>query len=325
MPPRKLGFTLIELLVVITVIGVLLGLLLPAVQAARSAARRSDCANRLKQIGLALHGYHDARKCLPPGNINQTAGHCPGMGEPETADSSGGGNWAIAILPFLEQENLFKNYHTKFANESPENRAVRETLVPAFVCPADLQPDEIAVPASGPANAQQASYAPGSYRAVCGASTDGMNFPAWELFYDYRYDKGPRKLRGPIHMVGVWGYHVETFDGIKDGLTNTLMIGESTTSTNRAYRTFWANSFAHFTMSGVTTQSRTLLGDYDQCVKLGGAGGAFACKFGWGSMHPGGLHFLLCDGSVRFVNTNVDMTLLQNMATIAGGESAVAP
>jgi len=317
---RREGFTLVELLVVITIIGILIALLLPAVQAAREAARRAQCANHLKQIALALHNYHAACGSLPHGNINRTAGNCPGMEEPTVSYSTRFGNWLIAILPYMEQGALFDRYSLGDLNESAENQAVRETSVAAYLCPSDSAPRRAAVPATGPAAAAGAKYMPGSYRAVSGRSDDGMNYLDSEMMYDFE-----TKSRGPIHIVGVWGYDTESIAGIRDGTSNTLMVGESTTRTSTGYRTFWAYSFAYYTMSGATAQSRTLLGDFDRCVEIGGAGGDIPCKRGWGGLHPSGMNFALCDGSVRFLADSIDMELLTGMATIAGGELANPP
>lgn len=320
MRARRIGFTLVELLVVIAIIGLLLALLLPAVQAAREAARRSHCSNNLKQIGLALHQYHETHRSFPPGNINRTAGNCPGMDEPATSYSTRFGNWAIAILPELEQAPLFAGYHPGLDNCGPENQAVRETSVATYVCPSDLDSRSLGVPATGPPAAAGARYMPGSYRAVSGRSDDGLNYLDSEMMFEYA-----SRSRGPIHMAGTWGFTVETFANIRDGTSNTLLVGESTTSTNTGNRTFWACSFAYYSLSGVTNQARTLLGDYDECVRQGGIGGEIPCKRGWGGQHPGGIHFAICDGSVRFVSNTTDLTLLGNLATIAGGEVALVP
>lgn len=314
------AFTLVELLVVITIIGILIGLLLPAVQAAREAARRAQCANNLKQIGLAIQNYHTAWGTFPPGNIQRTAGLCPGMSEPTVSYSTRFGNWLIAILPLIEQEALYNCYNMRYNNESPENQAVRETSVPVYVCPSDFAARAAAVPATGPAAAAQAKYMPGSYRAVSGRSDDGINFLDSEMMYSYA-----AKSRGPIHLVGVWGFDCESIANIRDGTSNTLLVGESTTRTSPGYRTFWAYSFAYYTLSAGTAQARTLWGDFDRCTAQEGSGGQFPCKRSWGGSHAGGAQFALCDGSVRFLTDGIDLVLFSNLATIAGGETASPP
>jgi prepilin-type N-terminal cleavage/methylation domain-containing protein/prepilin-type processing-associated H-X9-DG protein len=323
MRKRRAAFTIIELLVVIAIIGVLIALLLPAVQAAREAARRLQCANNLKQIGLALHGYHNAIGSFPPGNINRGAGLCPGAAEPVRSYSTQSGNWMIAILPYIEQRALFDQYDNHYANESPRNKQVRETIVPVYVCPADRNIGVLAVPATGPATLVGAKYAPGSYRAVSGWSGDGINFLDSEMMFDYK-----PAWRGPIHAVytsWAWGYKSEKCSDITDGLSNTLLVGESTTSTSLARRTFWAYSFAYYSMSGVTAQERTVWGDYDRCTACEGTGEEIPCKRQWGSGHSGGMNFVLCDGAVHFVRTNVDLNLLAKLATIGGDEPTPAP
>jgi prepilin-type N-terminal cleavage/methylation domain-containing protein len=319
-PSRARAFTLVELLVVIAIIGILIALLLPAVQAAREAARRAQCANNLKQIGLALHSYHAACGSFPHGNINRTAGLCPGMAEPAVSYSTRFGNWLIALLPYIEQSPLFDSYDLDYHNESPENRAVRETSVAAYVCPSDFAPETPAVPATGPAAQAGARYMPGSYRAVSGRSNDGVNYFDSEMMQSFEPD-----LRGAIHVVGVWGTTTERIADIRDGTSNTLMVGESTTRTSPARRTFWAYPFAYYTMSAATPQARTLMGDYDRCVEMGGAGGDIPCKRGWGGLHPDGLNFVLCDGSVVFLSDSVAPDLFGDLATIAGREVASVP
>ncbi len=318
MRTRNSAFTLIELLVVIAVIGVLVALLLPAVQAAREAGRRAQCTSNLKQIGLAVHAYHDTFGAFPHGNINRTAGNCPGMEEPVQSYSTRFGNWLIALLPYVEQTPLYDRYDLRFNNESPRNRPVREASVPVYVCPSDFDTGTPTIPASGPARYVGAKYMPGSYRAVTGRSDDGYNFLDSEMMFEYQ-----RKSRGAIHIVGVWKFSCESFRDVLDGNTNTLLVGESSTRTAPQYRTFWAYPFAYYSLSAVTAQPRTLWGDYERCVEAGGAGGEFPCRRSWGGLHPAGSHFVLCDGSVRFMPDSVDMVLLGNLATIAGNEVAV--
>jgi len=318
MHPRNTtrGFTLVELLVVITIIGMLIALLLPAVQAARAAARRVECAGRIKQIGLALLNYHTAHGTFPPGNVITEAGTCPGREVQSTSEDAG--NWLLAVLPYLEQDALFDDYDFSALNEGLPNQRVRETFVAAYACPSDLNADQLAVPGAGPAGPHQwnVPYMPGSYRGVSGRS-DGRRFLDSPEFASY-----PEPWRGPLHAVGVRGFEAERLKNITDGTSHTLLVGESTTATSAQWRTFWAYSYGFFSLSAVTPQTRVLWGDYDRCLGAEGTGRDMPCKRGWGSFHPGGLHFLLCDGSAQFVSHEVDTEVLAQMATIAGGEHA---
>jgi prepilin-type N-terminal cleavage/methylation domain-containing protein/prepilin-type processing-associated H-X9-DG protein len=316
---RRAGFSLMELLVVITIIGILVALLLPAVQAAREAARCLHCTNNLKQIGLALHNYHQAHGVFPPGNYAQTAGVCPGQNT--GAESEDRTNWLIAILPYVELESVHSQYNANAANESVANQAIREKSVPHYLCPSDVAPTTPVVPGRGPASADMKNvpYMPGSYRGVSGRS-DGLQFLDSGLNATY-----PRAWRGPLHVAGFLGFSSESLTEIRDGSSNTLLAGESTTSTSLSYRTLWAYSFAHYSLSAATPQARVLLGDFALCAATGGNGYGDPCLRGWGSFHPGGLNFALCDGSVRFLPTTIDMNLFAGLATIDGGEAAQAP
>jgi prepilin-type N-terminal cleavage/methylation domain-containing protein len=309
--PRR-GFTLVELLVVIAIIGVLVALLLPAVQAAREAARRSECQNNLKNIALAIHNYHDVIKTLPPGGI--TLGNCCGT------DSHT--NWAIAILPFLEQQNLFDLYDQNVPNEHANNANVRTRLVPTYVCPSDSSgPFNTLQPASG--NGSGLQYMPGSYRAVSGRA----NITAPLGWMDNSEGSAlPHTYRGPLHSV--WrqiNLDVEKFATITDGTSNTLMIGEYHTRTQPRRRTFWAYTYTSYNQSSVHPASHTYLNNFDRCEQISAQLGLDnrPCRRAFGSFHPGGASWALCDASARFIASTVDMNLLANMATISGGESQI--
>ncbi len=308
--PTPHGFTLIELLVVITIIGILIALLLPAVQAAREAARRTQCSNNLKQMALALHNYHAAVGSFPPGGI--TEGPCCG--------TKSRVNWAIAILPYVEQQALFDRYDMKAYNEDPQNQFVREALLNVHWCPSERQP-VLSVPESGPGGTWGANlnYRRGSYRAVTGR-TDANGW--WDTDQNAAQ---PKNWRGVLHSVGTNNLTTERVDDIRDGTSNTLMVGEMTTATHTNRATYWAYTYACYAASGLVPQGRTLLVDYDKCVAVGGTGGDNPCKRGWGSFHPGGLQFALCDGSVRFVSSTVDINVLNDAASIAGGEATQMP
>src|SRR5438876_995831 len=122
------AFTLVELLVVIAIIGLLMAMLLPAVQMAREAARRASCINNLRQIGAAIHLYHDAHQSFPPGGVSP--GPC--------CSNESYTSWTIQILPFLEQRAIYDVYKQLMTNESIENKAVRETFIPVYSCPSDI-------------------------------------------------------------------------------------------------------------------------------------------------------------------------------------------
>ncbi len=306
---RCRAFTLVELLVVIAVIGVLVALLLPAVQAAREAARRGQCGSHLRQIGVALHNYHDANSTLPPGSI--FLGAC-------CSDESYT-SWPISILPYLEQGPLHDQYNHNETNESVFNQFVRERHVPVYVCPSEPDTRELLEPESGPANDLNILYRPGSYRGVGGRS-DGSGW--WDNYPQYQ--SLPTAWKGPLHVAD-GRLSPEPFARVRDGLSNTLLVGEYGTKSRLRRRTFWAYSYASYNKSDVVPESRTLLNDFDRCTAIGGQGGLHACSRGWGSFHPGVVQFLLCDGSVRPFSRQVDMLLLADAATMAGNETGGMP
>src|SRR5947209_17468424 len=164
---RSPAFTLIELLVVIAIIAILIGLLLPAGQKVRAAANRIACSNNLKQIGLALHNHHDALGSLPPGGMQTGVNGAPCYT-----------NWAIEILPFVEQDTLYKQYVQSQMNETATNNAVGQKRVKTYECPADTLLGLMEVPASGPSSRQ---WMHGSYRCVSGRS-GAIGRAFWDTF-----------------------------------------------------------------------------------------------------------------------------------------------
>lgn len=300
----RVAFTLVELLVVIAIIGVLVALLLPAVQSAREAARRSSCQNNLKQIGIALHNYHDTFLYFPPGGI--TLGGC--CATPSYT------SWPISILPFLEQSNLSEKYVFSNTNEDAANLFVRTQYIKTYECPSELKLKQILVPESGPGGTGNLQFMGATYRGVEGKS-DGSGW--WDT---QQYSGLPTHWRGVLHIVD-HNLKQERMGTVTDGTSNTLMIGEMSTKTHLNRRTFWGYSYASYNKSCAVPQSRTLIADFDRCVAIGGAGGVDSCKRGWGSFHPGGLQFIHVDGSARTITTNIDMNLFCDLATIGGGEN----
>jgi prepilin-type N-terminal cleavage/methylation domain-containing protein/prepilin-type processing-associated H-X9-DG protein len=329
---RRRGFTLIELLVVIAIIAILIGLLLPAVQKVREAAARMSCSNNLKQIAMGLHNHHDVRGTFPAGAY--TPGNCCG--------TRSGSNWAIDILPYIEQDNLFRQYRMPTnltapspANEDAVNGPVVRQPVKTYECASDNDTNQTDRPASGPGSGLQ--YARGSYRAVSGMSAfTGRVY--WDACEPGLIDqlpapftgRLPHEWKGVLHGTGATNSRCrmggpEKMTSIIDGTSNTLLVGEYTNIDVPRRRTFWAYSYTSYNQSSITTQSRILSNSYNKCNSAGGPGGDNPCKRGFGSNHTNGLNFALADGSVRFFSYNVDINMLAGMATMAGREVTTLP
>jgi prepilin-type N-terminal cleavage/methylation domain-containing protein/prepilin-type processing-associated H-X9-DG protein len=309
------GFTLVELLVVIAIIGILVALLLPAVQQAREAARRSSCSNNLKQIALACHNYHDNIKVLPPGNITQ--GPCCG--------TQGRTNVFIAILPQIENLNLFNRYNHNQTNQHSNQTFVRKSFVETYACPSDpnAMTKQVIRPESGPGSG--IDYMMSSYRAIAGKYNGTNN--KWDT--GESFTSQAHRWRGPLHVVGFTAGGIRTacepMASITDGTSNSMLFAEYHTKSRPRRGTFWAYSYASYHAGSAINQSRGLLPDYDRCTAIGGTGGDDPCKRGLGSFHPGGLQAAMCDGSVRFISNSVNLATWQAIATIAGEEAVELP
>jgi prepilin-type N-terminal cleavage/methylation domain-containing protein len=287
------GFTLVELLVVIGIIAVLLALTLPAIQRVRDAANRTRCSNNLHQIGLALHGYHGVYRTFPPGvSYRNGADPYPFM------------SWNTRLLPFLEQDNLWKQTQQAFAQEKvflfdPPHVGL-ETVLPVFGCPAD------------PRTLQTRDLG-----ALTVAFTAYLGVEGTDQF---RKD-GILYLDSQIRMADV-----------TDGTSNTLLVGERPPSADGVLGWWYAGEG-----QGKDGSADMVLGVRERNAFTYAA----ACPpgpyhFGPGrvqnqcdalhfwSMHIGGAHFLFADASVHFLPYSVD-SLLPALATRNGGEAAVLP
>jgi len=310
---RSRAFTLVELLVVIAIIAILIALLLPAVQAAREAARRMSCSNNMKQLGLALLTYHDSVGSFPPGAI--TEGYC--CGTPSLT------NWAIAILPFVEQGDLYDLYDQNAYNEAPVNAFVRQAFLGVHMCPTDLEARTVSKPDSGPGS--ELLYRHGSYRAMAGRNTGtkegfwtgALNHPDWHDLVENR-----RSWRGVLHTVGVKGLTTERIRNVTDGTTHTIALGECVNRSYQPRSTFWAYSYTSYNKSCATPLTPTMVGDYWRCRTTLSSE---PCKRGWGSYHPTGINFTMADGSVHYISTNIDMNVFSHLGSMQDGELASLP
>jgi prepilin-type N-terminal cleavage/methylation domain-containing protein len=330
------GFTLIELLVVIAIIAVLIALLLPAVQQAREAARRSQCKNNLKQIGLAVHNYHETVNCFPPAYWVVVA-------SPYTDQNSKG--FLSQILPYIDQAPLYNSIDqstpmyagvTGFnATIQAQNVAAAKTIISAFMCPssvANAVDTNYVYPAGafGPFPNANATWAGGRADYVV---TTGVLGPFAQLAYANNAGgdrDGALQVAGDLTGVGGSAGTTGRIRDVLDGTSNTLLMAERTGGTTIYFKTKAAP--AVYQANGVVnggSWSDLLLGEN----WLGGAsadgtvsGGpcpincSNARGDGYHSFHTGGTHALMADGAVRFINENIAAQTLAGLITRAKGE-----
>jgi prepilin-type N-terminal cleavage/methylation domain-containing protein/prepilin-type processing-associated H-X9-DG protein len=348
------GFTLIELLVVIAIIAILIALLLPAVQQAREAARRTQCKNNLKQLGIALHNYHDTHSVLPGVKVwkPQSANNdCPGGGNSWT--NQGGWSWRVMILPYIEQSTMyskidFANHHSQAACPGSTNSwgAFTGTPLPAYLCPSDDTPAIIG------------GNAGSNYGAVISASANT------QLAFGTTSGTLTAQQLQAVFQIEENGMTKVTLTGIKDGTSNTIAIaevfrGRRTTITGpgntldgngRCYR--WMvdgacevtgtlgrggsrGSMSGYEASGGNPGGFLQVGATTAQTGDGGPNDNRADHSSWNgendesahrgfrpasSRHTGGVQVLLADGSVKFVSDNVDSNTYNAAHSRAGGE-----
>jgi type II secretory pathway pseudopilin PulG len=313
----------VELLVVIAIIGILVALLLPAIQAARDAARRAQCGNNLRQIGLAVLNFESTKKTLPQGSMT-TKVNLPG---PYLT------TWTIDILPYMEEQQVYDLWDRSVELEHANNKELRETFVATYLCPNDDRKTELIIPETGPGGAEIGAnfeYAPGSYRAMSGYSLGEVGEHYWDNPLNCSFInsmKLPLPWRGPMHTGAREVTSVQRkllpvkIRQMTDGLSRTLLVGEHHSITRPGRHTLWAYAYTSYNQSSAFPESRTLIPDLSQCEAIGG-GGVHTCLRGWGSLHAGGsIQFAFSDGSVRPIHSNIDMTLFVAAATIANGEA----
>jgi prepilin-type N-terminal cleavage/methylation domain-containing protein len=316
MSARRSGFTLIELLVVIAIIAILIALLLHAVQQAREAARRTQCRNHLKQLGIALHNYHDAHSRFPPHAITTSATNapgCPGIGSPNISGTT-------LLLPYLDQAPLYNQYNFSVGqNSTSVNTPQMNTEIPSLICPSDpnaiVQVTGACVKFPFPA----AENSGGTNYAYCVGTGTG-----WSFIADNNAGIFSRDLGGIFQTNGK-----SALRDVTDGSSNTFLMGEvlwvdhanNPPGNGRGGKPAWAvgigTQIGFSTTGGInatwpcrgpnTTSNHATCGNARPAALQ--------------STHVGGAHVLLGDGGVRFVSQNISQVTLDALSTRASGET----
>jgi prepilin-type N-terminal cleavage/methylation domain-containing protein len=300
MKRRRSGFTLIELLVVIAIIAVLIALLLPAVQQAREAARRTQCKNNLKQIGLAMHNYHDLYNQFPPGSVHDY--------DQMLSTSSGSGTyagwgWAAFILPQIDQATTFNQLgvNTQTLDAllvNPATRALMNTKIPAYRCPSDTAPDlnSLRPYYNNKYGGDGTQTSPGTLGATANyVANHGTNWTVESQYF----------LTGQDPFGVFWTDSTIGLRGLTDGSSNTILVGERDWSDWAAVWHGPRNYNGHGNW-GIRMNVGTFIVPLNAPPQVASASTDTTDQEGFSSQHVGGAHFLLADGSVRFISQNIN-------------------
>ena len=304
---QRRGFTLVELLVVIAIIGILVALLLPAVQAAREAARRMQCANNFKQVGIALHLYHSTNNKFPPGLLMWGASHegdiCgrPPDVSPIKYQSFG---FLTFILRYLEQANI-DDIIDYLKREYGDSAVAGSKRIPTYICPSDPQGYEGVYDTDPPLMKTNMSCVADSINYLCPSTSNPNSFRMHRL----GKDDSAGRYRG---ADGVLFNNSKTrIADIRDGTSQTLLVGEVTGGRAGSYvGYFWITHNSNDTADGINGPS-TVPGGATSFLFYGG---------GFSSYHSGGCQFTFADGSVHFLSESMDQAVLSALTTRSNGE-----
>jgi prepilin-type N-terminal cleavage/methylation domain-containing protein len=309
MSGRRKGFTLIELLVVIAIIAILIALLLPAVQQAREAARRTQCRNNLKQVGLALHNYHDQFSLFPPSStssVGGTAGVWAWTAASATNPAMHLHSWASLILPAIDASTSYNQINYNVSSLAPANRPIAQQQFPFYRCPSY----------SGKSFSDHPHYV----TRVGFTSFAIRNYVAFGA-------STVLNLASPTTANGVMYSQSRTsFRDITDGSSNTMMVTETREERSQVWIDGTSATVAARWAAGPPTfagnSSSINYKPYFDTAVFGDASemGSIKSDYGPSSQHVGGAHHLMGDGSVRFISENISIATYDALATRAGGE-----
>ena len=328
------GFTLIELLVAIAIIAVLISLLLPAVQAAREVARRAQCTNNMKQIGLAISNYEGTHGCIVSGYISSgvpmASNGVPGYNpDPQTLDNGPGWGWLMLLLPFAEQTPLSNAANINLPTWVASNGTVAAVTLNVYLCPSANNPSTTCrmVDANrNPLPVANPSFARANYHYNLGWNDTSITPP------NTNYNDPVRGCNGPIYRnSGI------TVAGVLDGLSNTVFAGEKTPYLADAswvgiipgYRHFAYNAFAsagtgglgvNYDYPGAILASHSGPSLYEDPTVIHPPNSPLGHTDEFYALHPGGANVLFGDGSVRFIKQSINLRTWQALSSRGGGE-----
>jgi len=301
----RIGFTLVELLVVIAIIGVLVALLLPAVQAAREAARRMQCTNKLKQIGLSLHNYHDTMQTFP-------------YASPYQSPNRTKHTWVELLLPFIEQSALHSNLNFSVDNEHADNVELASVKLDFISCPTNPRREQ-RFPNGGTAWGESNFQHQGLDYPVCAGTirvdgttpdcTTELSFCMSENGSTQSWGNPPRPGTGVFNR----NHTTSTFGDIQDGTSNVFLAGE-----RLAQNCNWGGAFTwNFPVA--------FMGQKPNSPSRNTSASDYRRNCGFSSAHPGGLNMLIGDASVRFIPDTIDFTTWCRLGDKADGNPVQLP
>lgn len=341
---HRRGFTLIELLVVIAIIAILVALLLPAVQQAREAARRSQCKSNLKQIGVALHNYHDVHSTFPPGVVNSGQLYAPDASQGQQHSVALNHTGWIYLLPFIDQTPLYDQWNFDIASSGlskhlplgpagwpNSNTPLAKTSIGAYMCPSDEADKGVETRGAPGTDDYVADHARSNYLFCAGGHGNGWpDDRYWRIFADSTANL-PDGSTG-IRYRGMFGFQgAARLSNVSDGTSNTIAVCESLVQSSAsvnvfgryddAYTPIWGGHRRHGTFA--VNHPDNVNGNNNIRYHINGntnPGDLRVYVNVTSSIHPGGAHVLFGDGSTKFLSDTMDHSLYALLTRISDGQ-----